>query len=128
MVSEEPPIILDAGHNAAGAAHFVMTARDIVKNVPIVLSLMRDKDHHSIIKTLSEMGREIIITKAPVERVADPHSLGKIASKFFDNVTVEPSVQRALTHTENGGIVIGSIFLLEHAFRYFEMEKTLEYI
>ena len=110
-------VLLDAAHNPAGAAALAsyLTAQAGGPR-PLVFGAMRDKDASGMFAALLPAVSHLILTRASIERSAEPSDLEAQARAIRDlPVTIEQSAARALEtawHISPRIVVAGSIFLL----------------
>lgn len=109
--------LLDAAHNAEGAAALAgYLAADGLRR-PLVFAVMRDKDARAILAALAPHASALVLTKASTPRAADPAELARTARSVAPGVpvAVEPSPRDALRAAWRLApqiVVAGSIFLL----------------
>ena len=107
-------VLLDAAHNAAGAA--VLAAfLDRIGPVDLLFGVLADKDYRDMLAVLSPRARHIVLTAPPNPRAKDPAELAPLLGDRRD-VIVEPDPARALERAlALGGeilVVCGSIYLV----------------
>jgi len=107
-------VLLDAAHNAAGAA--VLAAfLDRIGPVDLLFGVLADKDYRDMLAVLSPRARHIVLTAPPNPRAKDPAELAPLLGDRWD-VIVEPDPARALERAlALGGeilVVCGSIYLV----------------
>jgi dihydrofolate synthase/folylpolyglutamate synthase len=111
-------VLLDAAHNAAGAATLADYLGEAVpKGQPLVFGAARDKDHGGMLRRLLPHAAPLIVTMAPTPRAADAGAL-RAAALAVDpgaRVLVErdpaAALERAWSYAPDI-TVAGSIFLL----------------
>jgi len=118
IVQENPTVILDCAHNPAGMKALRSALEQLFrgKKVTFVMGIMRDKDIHGIVKEITSMADNIIITKPTFERAAEPEIIEREAKKYCNNVLIKSGVGDAVSYAlknaaKNDIICItGSIF------------------
>jgi dihydrofolate synthase/folylpolyglutamate synthase len=118
IVQENPTVILDCAHNPAGMKALRSALEQLFrgKKVTFVMGIMRDKDIHGIVKEITSMADNIIITKPTFERAAEPEIIEREAKKYCNNVLIKSGVEDAVSYAlknaaKNDIICItGSIF------------------
>lgn len=117
IVSREPLVILDGGHNLDGVRNLCDSVKNLwpERKFGIVYAAMRDKDYASCLKLLSELKSRLYLTCVPgMARSARPEELQKsakgfdVAGRFEDP---EEAIKRALAENENV-IICGSLYFI----------------
>jgi dihydrofolate synthase/folylpolyglutamate synthase len=131
----EPPMLLDAAHNAAGA----LTLADYLKSNriepgrPVLLfGAMRGKDFDGILRPLSQWVDTAVVTKVGVERAADPDEVTAAATRNLGSaeLLLEPAAAleraRELARARPGGFVLvaGSLYLVGQILGLLENEPV----
>ena len=119
LCSEEPPFIVDGGHNPQCAEvvcesllHYFPDSRRV-----LLLGVLRDKDAASMAAILDRAADEYVCTAPESERALSPEELAAVLRPFGKNVTVCESVSDAVfTAKERAGrdgmvCATGSIYL-----------------
>jgi dihydrofolate synthase / folylpolyglutamate synthase len=99
VINENPPVIIDAAHNAGAAAGLAEYARKYLgdRRIILVLGIMADKDIKGVFEALLPVASEIIFTAPSTERAESPERLDSLArSAGFRNITVISNVSEAL--------------------------------
>jgi dihydrofolate synthase / folylpolyglutamate synthase len=111
-------VLLDAAHNAAGAATLAdYLGETVPEGQPLVFGAVRDKDYAGMLRLLLPHAAPLIVTMAPTPRAADAGAL-KAAALAVDpdaRVMVERDPAAALDRAWSCApavTVAGSIFLL----------------
>ena len=80
--SEEPPIVIDAAHNAASARALVeaLGERFPGRKAVIVMAIAQHKDFEGVIEALCEVAREFVVTTIDSPRSTSPEALAAVAS------------------------------------------------
>jgi dihydrofolate synthase / folylpolyglutamate synthase len=83
-------VLLDAAHNPSGAAALAAYLRERPGGpLPLVLSVMRDKDVRAMLAALVPAVGGLVITRASNRRAADPEQLASIARSISSTLRVE---------------------------------------
>ncbi|NLJ66155.1 MAG: bifunctional folylpolyglutamate synthase/dihydrofolate synthase [Clostridiales bacterium] len=125
-IQDNPTILIDGAHNAAGAdalAHTINTyfAHD---DLTLILGVLEDKEVDAIINRLCPLAHTIITTRPDSPRAMDPAELSEKVLVYNDNVTVEPDIFKAVHKGidiagKQGVILIcGSLYLVGAARKY----------
>jgi dihydrofolate synthase/folylpolyglutamate synthase len=108
-------VLLDAAHNAAGAAALAEFLAGLGRPVDLLFGVLADKDYGEMLALLSPHARRIVLTAPPSPRAKDPAELAALVAEGRD-VLVEPDPARALARALalRGEIlaVCGSIYLV----------------
>lgn len=110
-------LLLDAAHNPAGAQTLATYLNERSLKIPMVFAMMRDKDAAGILRILTPVVSEIVITRASSARSAAPAALADLARALAPDLpcTVARSPADALAvawQRDRSIVVAGSIFLL----------------
>lgn len=97
LIAENPPVILDGGHNegCANALYKMLSQCYGERKCVGVLSFMKDKDYEAAIRILSPLFDSMIFTLAEEKRGESPHKLSSAAKGRCKNLYVQPDVQKA---------------------------------
>jgi dihydrofolate synthase/folylpolyglutamate synthase len=127
LIATEPTVLIDAAHNAHGAASLTKALETYFTfdEVTAVVAILEDKDAQGILQALVPQISRVIITTAPSERTRVATELGALASTIFgaDNVIIEPDADVAIemargyaaASPKGAVLVTGSITLVGHA-------------
>lgn len=90
ILSDAPPIVLDAAHNPAGAAALADSLRTIYPNerFSFLLSISKEKDQSGILSALRGVASGLIITDVDSSPVLPASELAHIARGLYDDVEV----------------------------------------
>lgn len=122
VISREPYIILDGGHNLDGVANLCRSVRELWpgKIAGVVYAAMRDKDYTGCLELLSrELAPKLYVTTIPgMARAATPKELLTTARAFsWRNepegfALPEEAVKRAVNDGNDIVLVCGSLYLV----------------
>ena len=118
-----PGVILDGGHNKAGVAEFVKTAKRLEENHPVTIlfSAVNDKDYEHMIETICRElhFHTVVITEVDCDRAVRTEELAAYFRKFTDVRIVErpliaDALDTALEIKGEQGILscVGSLYLV----------------
>jgi dihydrofolate synthase / folylpolyglutamate synthase len=110
-------VLLDAAHNAAGAAALADHLDTTGEKRPMVFAAMRDKDAASMLRVLAPRSSRLIVTRASNPRAFEPSELAALAAQVVPGAELEvaaaPAEALARAWSASPAIVVaGSIFLL----------------
>jgi dihydrofolate synthase/folylpolyglutamate synthase len=118
-VEGRPPLLLDGAHNPAGSralAEYLRT-RDGERRV-LLFNTMRKKKVEEMIEPLADRIDAVVITRASVERAAEPEDLAPVLERFVARVEIVPDPAealdraRALALPDGYVLVAGSLYLI----------------
>ncbi|MBP6186178.1 MAG: bifunctional folylpolyglutamate synthase/dihydrofolate synthase [Rhodoluna sp.] len=122
VVSRKPLTILDAAHNPGGAESLARAMKKTfgAPKTIAVISILGDKDAHSLLQALNTTAETFVVTQSTSPRAIEVNELEKIAKEIFGESRVRSAETpyRALELAkelvvENGAIVVtGSITLV----------------
>lgn len=118
-----PGVILDGGHNKAGVAEFVKTAKRLEEDHPVTIlfSAVNDKDYEHMIETICKElhFHTVVITEVDCDRVVRTEELASYFRRFTDVKLVErpliaDALDTALEIKGEQGILfcVGSLYLV----------------
>ena len=119
VVSDDPCVIIDGGHNedcAAALKKYIGTYL-AGRNIIIVSSLMADKDYETYVREIAPLGACFIATQADIPRALPASGLYDCVCRYNDNCLCikDPvsAVNRALSLADKDDIIIicGSFYL-----------------
>ncbi len=130
MVCTSPRVLLDGAHNPDGA----ISLRESLKkefeyqHLILLIGIMKDKDIHSILHSLSPLADHIILTRPRTDRAAPPELLKKALGRDGKKVEVIEDFRKAidrglsLTGSEDILCITGSLYTVGEARSYFVPE------
>ena len=87
VLSHEPLIILDGGHNEDGAHALSKTLEKLVtKDITLVIGVMEDKEVDAVLSHLAPLAKRIVTTTPSNPRAMDATALAEMASKYCGDV------------------------------------------
>lgn len=100
VVKEEPLIILDGAHNPA-AIDKVKLALEAIEydKLIIVVSILADKDLQAILKELSALADEIVVSKNKNQRAASLEEISAIVKQEEVEYKIISSLEKAVNYT-----------------------------
>lgn len=120
----DPPVLVDAAHNAEGAAALAETVTELWPGKPVVFvaGLSRDKAHEAILRALGRSASRLVLTRSSGERATPPEELLAAAPAAHVECVVVPDPERAFESAREwalraGGAVVltGSLYLIGEA-------------
>lgn len=107
-------IILDGGHNLLSILSLVKTLKILkLQELQIIFTIMCDKKAGLILKELSKVSKQLILTRINNEREFEINKLFNIARKYFKEIYLTGSVIEALNLVEGKDcLIIGSFYLI----------------
>jgi dihydrofolate synthase/folylpolyglutamate synthase len=130
-VEGNPPLLLDAAHNAAGAGALAEHLRGQGPYV-LLFGAMMDKDVEEMSGALFAPARHVVLTHVAMERAASPEDLARRAGEAGRGAVREPDVARALERArELAGpdallVVAGSLYLVGAVLALLQAEGAVD--
>ncbi len=135
IIAHKPTIIIDGGHNPAGAKGFQQTFAQVFpdQKLTLIFSALDKKEPLEMLGYLAPLAEKIILTKMNTYRGGiDPYALRQqLPPDFLPPVEILPSVPAAIEHalaisppTAIIGIV-GSLYLAGEALQYFQAGRSV---
>ena len=120
VISKNPLIILDGGHNEGCLKALSAMAEKYLKGkkITLLMSFMKDKDYTSALSIIAPMAENMVFTITDTLRGEDPEILSEKATAYCKNVfsVKDPaeSYRKALSLTDEDSalIVTGSFYLV----------------
>jgi dihydrofolate synthase/folylpolyglutamate synthase len=119
IVQNHPAIVLDGAHNGEGVRALIEELENFreQRRVKLLFASMEDKDWRLMLKSLSEVVDEIVLTRVNMERCADPFYLasqlgGKVPHRAIGHA---PSALDYVLHRADSNDIIliaGSLYLI----------------
>jgi len=125
VVLDRPMAILDGAHNGEGVRTLVGEMRSLLgaKKAKILFASMADKDWPLMLKELSAVADEMVLTRVAMERSADPKKMTEALSEIPVTVMEDPRQGLGLLLEKAGPddviLVTGSLYLLGEVRPYF---------
>lgn len=115
-------VLLDAAHNAAGAARLAEYLETRAEKRTLVFSAMRDKDATAMLQALLPAVAAVVVTRASNPRANEPEALAHLVRTLAPALRVEVAERPAdaVARARAAGapvVVAGSIFLLADVLR-----------
>lgn len=119
VISKEPLIILDGGHNEDGARALSETLNLLISNKEktLVIGVMEDKEVEKVLSHLCPLAKRVVTTTPTNPRAMDAANLAEKARAFCSDVTHESDpckafdLARSLISPSEALIVCGSLYL-----------------
>lgn len=119
VIAVQPTVILDGAHNGEGVRALVNEIRHFQgeKKVRLLFAAMGDKDWSLMLGELSEVASEVVLTRVPMERSANPQRLAEAVPEGIRIRTIESPVEAAdylisSARLDDTILVAGSLYLL----------------
>jgi dihydrofolate synthase/folylpolyglutamate synthase len=97
IVAQNPAVLLDGAHNAAGAAALKRALGEIrYRRLILVMGILADKDWRGMIRRLAPLAHQVILTRPPEERALAPEALAAEAMRWSANVDVVGNPREAV--------------------------------
>ncbi|MFQ5902742.1 MAG: bifunctional folylpolyglutamate synthase/dihydrofolate synthase [Candidatus Binatia bacterium] len=119
VVGRRPTVILDGAHNGEGVRALVGEVRDlqVTKKIKLLFAAMEDKDWPLMLGKLLGVAREVVLTRVPMERSADPKNIARTLGGEVPLTVIEDPVQGLRFLLDRVGpddvvLIAGSLYLL----------------
>lgn len=127
IVQREPLIVLDGAHNPAAVEKLVEeVARQKADKKIAIIAVLSDKDVNDILRLLSNVFDEAIITENESERCMKARELFAVAKKYFKKLQLSSSLEESIITAKTNAskkdliCVTGSLYTVGAAKRYFK--------
>lgn len=113
-----PPIVLDGAHNDGAVAALVKELPGLFggRKVRLLFGSMGDKDWSSMLPALCGVSREVVLTRTPTERGADPDALSSALPRGLPATVVDDPVVAiaglVADRRDDPILVAGSLYLV----------------
>ncbi|GIW45440.1 MAG: bifunctional folylpolyglutamate synthase/dihydrofolate synthase [Candidatus Binatia bacterium] len=131
IVSREPLIVLDGAHNGDGVRAVVAALPGLVeqRRVRLLFGVMADKDWRDMIQLLAPVVCEVVVTRVPVRRSADPSLVAAawrelVPARVEENVEAALATARAGLQNDQALLVTGSLFLVGAVRQVLERQQS----
>lgn len=122
VISENPLIIIDGGHNEASVASLCRTLRRYLskRKITVLLSFMKDKDYETCLKLLSSVCENAVFTNVDPLRGEKSEILAEKAKSLFRSVSFDDNIDEAfrkalsMVEDDDALVVAGSFYLASH--------------
>jgi len=127
VVCSSPRVLLDGAHNPDGALSLKESLEKDFQyhHLVLLIGIMKDKDVHSILHSLSPLADHIILTRPGTDRAASPALLRKALGRNGKKAEVIEDFRKAidrglsLTSEEDILCITGSLYTVGEARSYF---------
>jgi dihydrofolate synthase/folylpolyglutamate synthase len=127
VVCSAPRVLLDGAHNPDGALSLKESLEKDFQyhHLILLIGIMKDKDVHSILHSLSPLADRIILTRPGTDRAASPALLRKALGRNGKKAEVIEDFRKAidrglsLTGEEDILCITGSLYTVGEARSYF---------
>ncbi len=118
VIGRNPNIILDGAHNVEGIEAIKNFIQEYTLSpIHLVFAIMKDKEIEKITEIIFPLAKNIILTKFPYYRVAEPNEILKRASSFQKKIIIEinPSLAfqkvKEIAEPTDTILITGSLYL-----------------
>ncbi|MFQ5539035.1 MAG: bifunctional folylpolyglutamate synthase/dihydrofolate synthase [Candidatus Binatia bacterium] len=121
VILDHPRVILDGAHNSQGIKALVKELGNFLgrKRVKLLFGAMKDKDWSDMLQELSKVSSEVLLTRVPMERSADPRDLISAVPADLPVAVIEDPAEAIASLIGRVGkdqdiLVTGSLYLSGH--------------
>ncbi|MDO5448152.1 MAG: folylpolyglutamate synthase/dihydrofolate synthase family protein [Clostridia bacterium] len=118
VLSKDPLVILDGGHNEDGAHALAKTIEQYInQDITLVIGVMADKEVDAVLGHLVPLAKRVVTTTPSNPRAMSADELAAKAKAFCSEITAESDpckafdLARSLTDDKEALIVCGSLYL-----------------
>ena len=127
VLQKRPTVLIDGAHNPAGISSLCAALKEEFpyRRLTVIFGVLDDKDHRTMLRKLSPLADNLILTRPESERSLAPAVLMPVAGQYHRHVVViekpEEALLRALAAAapEDLICVTGSLYLIGAAKRFF---------
>ncbi|MFQ6069002.1 MAG: bifunctional folylpolyglutamate synthase/dihydrofolate synthase [Candidatus Aminicenantales bacterium] len=126
ILARKPLVILDGAHNEEGAKALRCYVEEFIHlPLTLVVAFKRDKQIKRIADILFPLAENVIVTRFPFHKTAQPEEVRTRVRAFKEKIVVEPDVKQALKRAlyKAGGkgcvLITGSIYLAGEVMKFF---------
>lgn len=128
VVSQTPMVIMDGAHNLAAVECLTDFLRENFadRSITLVVGILEDKPYVNMLHALLPVCRNAILTQPDIHRALPADTLHEAAKMFHSDLTVIPSVARAVAHAVEQAepsdlvCIAGSLYVVGEAKAYLE--------
>ncbi|MBO8137249.1 MAG: bifunctional folylpolyglutamate synthase/dihydrofolate synthase [Desulfotomaculum sp.] len=132
IIRENPTVVLDGAHNAAGARALADTIKQCFpdRRIVLVLGMLADKERRKVIDTLAPLAESVVVTRPNNPRAGDWQQAAEWAEYHCPYVEICRQVSQAvkrgldLTGTNDVLCITGSLYMLAEAREYILKNKN----
>lgn len=131
IISHEPLIIIDGGHNEDGVRATVESLySDCCKDYTLVIGMVADKAVDVCVRQFAAIAKRMIVTQPNNDRALSAQELSRIAQRYCSDVCSFDSLEKALdsvlsaVRTDDRIVVCGSLYLAGEAKEYFAKRQN----
>ncbi|MFQ5542489.1 MAG: bifunctional folylpolyglutamate synthase/dihydrofolate synthase [Candidatus Binatia bacterium] len=121
VILDHPRVILDGAHNSQGIKALTKELRNFLggKRVRLLFGAMKDKDWSEMLHELSKVSSEVLLTRVPMERSADPRDLISAVPADLPVAVIEDPAEAIASligcvGEDQNILVTGSLYLSGH--------------
>lgn len=129
IVRTQPTIIVDGGHNPAGAGAFVSTFKAVFgdRKARFMFAVLGKKDYQPMIRILNTIASELILPQLQTHRALSPTELlaqlpptVNVPTRHFPSVTNALDSLLQEVAADEIVVIVGSLYLAGEALAYFQ--------
>jgi len=133
VISHCPRVILDGAHNVQGVKALAEEVREFVggERVKLLFGAMDDKDWSEMLCCLSNVSTEVMLTRVPMDRSADPKDLSRSLPGGTPVTVIEDPVEAVASLISSSAgeqtiLITGSLYLIGHVRPWLLKTELLE--
>lgn len=125
VIGEHPWIVLDGAQNRASARALKEAIKGIFsyKDLVLILGVSLNKDIKGIGEELCQISREVILTRAPSTRAAEPEAIMEVIGGLCQKITLTHGIEEAMelarkrASSDDLILVTGSLYVIGELIR-----------
>lgn len=127
ILQERPMVLVDGAHNAAGISSLCAALKEgfCYRRLTVIFGVLDDKDHRTMLRNLSPLADNLILTRPESERAQSPAMILQAARQYHRSVIMtekpEEALRMALAAAGQYDLicVAGSLYLIGAVKRFF---------
>jgi dihydrofolate synthase/folylpolyglutamate synthase len=131
ILQERPMVLVDGAHNPAGISSLCAALKEgfCYRRLTVIFGVLDDKDYRTMLRRLSPLADNLILTRPESERAMSPAMILQMARQYHRDVVMterpEEALRMALAEADPSDLicVTGSLYLIG-AVKRFIAEKT----
>lgn len=129
LLSREPVVVFDGGHNEEGVASAIETAKKVFGGEkPVILTgVMADKAYEKMVSMISSVASEVFTLSPDNPRALDAEQLAAVYRNYGVKATAGDSIADALLAARDAAkaqkkplLILGSLYLYKDVYKEFE--------
>ena len=122
-------VLVDCAHNPSGMKVFkeeVLRLKDKFDRLILVIGVLKDKGYKDMLKTITPLADDVVLTKVKMDRAAEPSVLKRYVNKgavIKDEVKEAVRYAKSIASTKDLILICGSIYVVGRALNVLDGTK-----